>query len=157
MKSRRSEEDAGGFMIVESLTGAVLAGGSPHAFSMTLEEVKDYLAAGPKRTRMIPEIGAMAILKRHGADAMFAIERLLAGRSVRFNAAFPGPQLETKRLSALGEHAVSCRDGLNVSRGFNVLNTVVLAKFVEKPASIGHVRVLGIPEHDRSMTQGWAP
>jgi hypothetical protein len=54
MESRRSEEEAsssGGFMIVESLTGAVLAGGSPRAFSMTLEEVKDYLAARPKRTR----------------------------------------------------------------------------------------------------------
>ena len=54
MKSRRSEESdsgSGGFMIVESLTGAVLAGGSPHAFSMTLDEVKDYLAARHKRTR----------------------------------------------------------------------------------------------------------
>ena len=54
IKSRRSEEtasEAGNFMIVESLTGAVLAGGSPHAFSMTLDEVKDYLAARPKRTR----------------------------------------------------------------------------------------------------------
>jgi len=51
MKSRRSEEDAGGFMIVESLTGTVLAGGNPRAFSMTLEEVKDYLEARPKRTR----------------------------------------------------------------------------------------------------------
>jgi len=54
MKSRRSEEGAngsGGFMIVESLTGIVLAGASPHAFCMTLEEVKDYLAARPKRTR----------------------------------------------------------------------------------------------------------
>jgi hypothetical protein len=51
MKSRRSEEDAGGFMIVESLTGAVLVGGRPRAFSMTLDEVRDYLAARPKRTR----------------------------------------------------------------------------------------------------------
>jgi len=51
MKSRRSEKEAGSFMIVESLTGTVLAGGSPHAFSMTLDEVKDYLAARPKRTR----------------------------------------------------------------------------------------------------------
>jgi len=54
IKSRRSEEganDTGGFMIVESLTGSVLAGGSPHAFSMTIDEVKDYLAARPKRTR----------------------------------------------------------------------------------------------------------
>jgi hypothetical protein len=94
---------------------------------------------------MIPEIGAMAILKCYDADAMLAIERLLAGRSVRFNAAFPGPQLETKRLSALGEHAVSCRDGLDVSCGFNVLNTVVLAKFVEKSASVGHGWVLKLP------------
>ena len=51
VKSRRSEKETGSFMIVESLTGAVLAGGSPHAFSMTLDEVKDYLAARPKRTR----------------------------------------------------------------------------------------------------------
>ena len=54
MKSRRSKEgdsSSSGFMIVESLTGAVLAGGSPHAFCMTLEEVKAYLAARPKRTR----------------------------------------------------------------------------------------------------------
>jgi hypothetical protein len=51
MKSRRSEEDAGGFMMVESLSGTVLAGGSPHAFSMTLEEVKDCLVARQKRTR----------------------------------------------------------------------------------------------------------
>ena len=54
MKSRHSEEgdsDAGGFMIVEALSGVVLSGGRPHAFSMTLEEVKDYLAARPKRTR----------------------------------------------------------------------------------------------------------
>ena len=53
MKSRRSEEGAGfgAFMIVESHTGAVLAGGSPHAFSMTLDEVKDYLVARPNRTR----------------------------------------------------------------------------------------------------------
>ena len=54
MKSRLSEEGAsgsGGFMIVESLTGTVLAGGSPHVFSMTLGEVKDYLAARPKRKR----------------------------------------------------------------------------------------------------------
>ena len=54
MKSRRSEEGntgSGGFMIVESLTGAVLAGGRPRAFSMTIDEVKDYLAARPSRTR----------------------------------------------------------------------------------------------------------
>jgi len=54
IKSRRSEEganDTGGFMIVESLTGAILAGGRPRAFSMTLDEVKGYLAARPKRTR----------------------------------------------------------------------------------------------------------
>ena len=51
VKSRRSEKEAGSFMIVESLTGSVLAGGSPHAFSMTLEEVGDYLAARPMRTR----------------------------------------------------------------------------------------------------------
>jgi hypothetical protein len=51
MKSRRGEEDTGGFMIVESLTGAVLAGGRPRAFSMTIDEVRDYLAARPKRTR----------------------------------------------------------------------------------------------------------
>lgn len=54
MKSRRSEEDAnrsGGFMMVESLTGTVLAGGNPHAFSMTLDEVGDYVAARLKRTR----------------------------------------------------------------------------------------------------------
>jgi len=54
MKSRRSEESnssSGGFMIAESFTGAVLAGGNPHAFPMTLDEVKDYLAARPKRTR----------------------------------------------------------------------------------------------------------
>jgi len=49
MKSRRSEEDAGGFMIVESLSGAVLAGGRPRAFSLTIDEVRDYLAARPKR------------------------------------------------------------------------------------------------------------
>ena len=54
IKSRRSEEganDTGGFMIVESLTGSVLAGGSPQAFSLTIDEVRDYLAARPKRTR----------------------------------------------------------------------------------------------------------
>jgi hypothetical protein len=51
MKSRRSEEDSGGFMIVDSLTGAVLAGGSPRAFSMTLDEVKNYLTARSKGTR----------------------------------------------------------------------------------------------------------
>ena len=48
---RGGRQRFGGFMIVESLTGAVLAGGSPQAFSMTLDEAKDYLAARPKRTR----------------------------------------------------------------------------------------------------------
>jgi hypothetical protein len=54
MKSRRSEDgdsSFGGFMIVGSITGTVLAGGRSHAFSMTLDEVKEYLAARPKRTR----------------------------------------------------------------------------------------------------------
>ena len=51
VKSRRSEKEAGSFMIVESTTGSVLAGGNLHAFSMTLEEVTDYLAARPMRTR----------------------------------------------------------------------------------------------------------
>ena len=49
MKSRHGEEGAGGCMIVDSLIGTVLAGGSPYAFSMTLEEGKDYLAAQPKQ------------------------------------------------------------------------------------------------------------
>ena len=54
--SNASEEDAGGFMIVDPLTSAVLAGGSPQAFSMTLDEVKDYSAARPKTNAgMIPE------------------------------------------------------------------------------------------------------
>jgi hypothetical protein len=51
MKSRHGEEGAGGFMIVDSLTGTVLAGGGPNAFSMTIEDVKNYLAARLKRTR----------------------------------------------------------------------------------------------------------
>jgi hypothetical protein len=51
MKSRHSEEgdgDAGGFMIVDATTGSVLAGGRPRAFSMTIDEVGDYLAARSK-------------------------------------------------------------------------------------------------------------
>jgi len=54
MRSRRSEEggsDSGGFMIVDALTGTVLAGGRPRAFSMTIDEVGDYLAARSKGTR----------------------------------------------------------------------------------------------------------
>jgi hypothetical protein len=50
----RSEEDAGGsgeFTIIESVTGAVMAGGSPCEFSMTLDDVRNFLAAWPKRTR----------------------------------------------------------------------------------------------------------
>ena len=53
MKSRRSEEgdgDCGGFMIVDALSGTVLAG-RPRASSMTIEEVRDYLAARSKGTR----------------------------------------------------------------------------------------------------------
>jgi hypothetical protein len=55
MQSRRGEEDnrsCGGFMIVDALTGTVLAGGRPRAFSMTIEEVRDYLAARSKGTRL---------------------------------------------------------------------------------------------------------
>jgi hypothetical protein len=53
MKSRRGEEGggSGGFMIVDALTGTVLAGGRPRAFSMTIDEVRDYLAARSKGTR----------------------------------------------------------------------------------------------------------
>ena len=54
MKSRRSEDSdsgSGGFMIVDALTGTVLAGGKPRAFSMTLNDVRDYLAARSKGTR----------------------------------------------------------------------------------------------------------
>lgn len=54
MKSRRSEggdSGSGGFMIVDSLTGTVLAGGRPRAFSMTIDEVRDYLAARSKGAR----------------------------------------------------------------------------------------------------------
>ena len=54
MRSRRSKEggsDLGGFMIVDALTGTVLAGGRPRAFSMTIDEVRDYLAARSKGTR----------------------------------------------------------------------------------------------------------
>jgi hypothetical protein len=54
MKSRHREEgdgDCGGFMIVDALSGTVLAGGRPRAFSMTIDEVKDYLAARSKGTR----------------------------------------------------------------------------------------------------------
>ena len=53
VKSWRSEEDAsgsGGFMVIESVTGAVVAGGSPRAFSMTHDDVRN-LAVRPKRTR----------------------------------------------------------------------------------------------------------
>jgi len=38
-------------MIVDALTGTVLAGGRPRAFSMTIDEVRDYLAARSKGTR----------------------------------------------------------------------------------------------------------
>ena len=54
MKSRRGEEGdsgSGGFMIVDALTGTVLAGGKPRAFSMTIDEIRDYLAARSKGTR----------------------------------------------------------------------------------------------------------
>lgn len=51
MKSRHGEDGAGGFMIIDSLTGTVLAGGSLRAFSMTLDEVRDYVAARSKGTR----------------------------------------------------------------------------------------------------------
>jgi hypothetical protein len=54
MKSRRGEEGdtgSGSFMIVDVLTGTVLAGGRPRAFSMTIEEVEHYLAARSKGTR----------------------------------------------------------------------------------------------------------
>jgi hypothetical protein len=51
LKSRHGEEGSGGFMIVDSLTGTVLAGGSPHAFSMTLEEVRDSVVARSQGTR----------------------------------------------------------------------------------------------------------
>jgi hypothetical protein len=54
VKFLRSEEDAGGsgeFTIIESVTGAVMARGSPRAFSMTLDDVRNFLAARPKRTQ----------------------------------------------------------------------------------------------------------
>jgi len=51
---------------------------------------------------------------------------------------------------------VSYRDGFNISRGVNVLNTAALARFVEKPALVGHIWCPTC-KHDRFTVQSLAP
>lgn len=54
MKSRRRDEralDFGGYMIVDKNTNYVQAGGTPGAFSMSIEEIENWIEDSPPVSR----------------------------------------------------------------------------------------------------------
>ena len=66
-KSRRRDSQAigfGGYMVIDIDKNFVVCGGSPHAYSASLEDVADYFDEAPRRTKKAPE---RASQRRRGA------------------------------------------------------------------------------------------